>query len=139
MISDSGVITGLQRATHVTLHELGAALAELKLTPAEINALAVLADLRPRNVGELSAATGTRATTLTGVLDRLERRGYATRATDPADRRSFLITLTEAGAAAAAAVRGAVARLEARALAGLTPEQIAGFHAVLTALEASDE
>jgi DNA-binding MarR family transcriptional regulator len=138
VISDSGIITGLQRTTHVTLHALGTALADLKLTPAEINALAVLADQRPRSVSELSALTGTRATTLTGVLDRLEHRGYASRGIDPADRRSFLITLTPTGREAAAAVRAAVARLEERALAGLTPEQIAGFHAVIAALEVGD-
>ena len=71
------VITALQQATHVTLHALGVRLAHLDLTPSEQNVLAVLADgIRP-TVGDLAAATGTRPTTLTSVLDRLERRRFS--------------------------------------------------------------
>ena len=87
-------ILALQQAVHHTLAALAAALADLDLTASETNALANLADGRPRSVRELSADTGTRATTLTGVLDRLERRGYLARELDAADRRSFRLTLT---------------------------------------------
>lgn len=140
MISDTGVILPLQRATHHTLRALSAALAGLHLTSAEINALANLADQRSRSVKQLSEDTGTPATTLTGVLDRLQGRGYLTRDLDAADRRSFRLTLTEAGQAAAAQVHQAVAALEASAARGLSAEQIAGYHAVIDALqEACDE
>ena len=87
----------LHRTTHYTLHALSSALADLNLTAAEINALANLADRGALNVRELSAETGTRTTTLTGVLDRLENRGYLTRELDATDRRSFRLPLTEAG------------------------------------------
>ena len=126
----------LQRTTHHTLHALSGALADLNLTAAEINALANLADQGPFNVRELSAETGTRATTLTGVLDRLESRGYLTRQLDPTDRRSFRLPLTEAGRAAAARVQTAVADLERGALAHVSATQIDGFHAVVAALQA---
>ena len=49
--------------------------------------LANLADGRNRSVGEIASDTATKPTTLTSVLDRLERRGYLTRDLDPADRR----------------------------------------------------
>ena len=127
-------ILALQRATHQTLTALGTALADLRLTPSETNALANLADGQPRSVRELSADTGTRATTLTGVLDRLERRGYLTRELDPADRRSFRLRLTPDGFAVGRRVAGAVAELERTALARLSDRQIAGFHAVVAAL-----
>jgi MarR family transcriptional regulator, organic hydroperoxide resistance regulator len=135
VIFDSEVILALQRTTHRTLHALATALAELNLSAAEINVLANLADGRTRNVGQLSAETGTKATTLTGVLDRLERRGYLVRQTDPADRRSFRLALTEAGESAGAKVRAAAADLERAALTTLSPDQVAGFHAVVTALQ----
>jgi MarR family transcriptional regulator, organic hydroperoxide resistance regulator len=135
VISDSEVILALQRTTHRTLHALATALAGLNLSAAEINVLANLADGRTRSVGQLSAETGTRATTLTGVLDRLERRGYLVRQTDPADRRSFRLALTEAGESAGTEVRAAVADLERAALADLSPDQVAGFRAVVTALQ----
>ena len=125
----------LHRTTHHTLHALSAALAELNLTAAEISALANLAGRGALNVRELAAETGTRATTLTGVLDRLENRGFLTRELDAADRRSFRLPLTEAGRAVAERVRAAVADLEDGALARLSATQIAGFHAVIAALQ----
>jgi DNA-binding MarR family transcriptional regulator len=105
------------------------------LTPSELNTLANLADGRPRSVRALGLNTGTRATTLTGVLDRLERRGYLTRELDATDRRSFRVTLTDQGRTIAARVRDAVTDLERTALAGLSSQQLGGFHAVITALQ----
>jgi MarR family transcriptional regulator, organic hydroperoxide resistance regulator len=125
----------LQRTTHHTLHALTAALSGENLNAAEINALANLAEGGTLNVRQLSERTGTRASTLTGVLDRLSDRGYLTRELDPSDRRSFRLPLTEAGQAVAARVLAAVADLEREAMAGLSATQIAGFHAVLTALQ----
>jgi DNA-binding MarR family transcriptional regulator len=69
------------------------------------------------------------------VLDRLENRGYLRRELDPADRRSFRLPLTEAGQAVASRVLAAVADLESQALARLTATQIAGYRAVITALQ----
>ena len=92
------VVLGLHRATHATLQVLAARLAGLDLPASEINVLATLAGHRPLTVGALATATATRPTTLTSVLDRLARRGYVTREGDPAHRRSFLISLTPAGA-----------------------------------------
>jgi DNA-binding MarR family transcriptional regulator len=130
------VVLALHRATHHTLHALAGTLATLELTDSEINALAHLGDGRRRNVRELSADTGTRATTLTGVLDRLERRGYLTRQLDGADRRSFRLALTRSGRAAATRVRTAVAELECGALAGVSARDLAGYRAVVAALQA---
>ena len=137
MIFENGsgaVILALHRATHATLHALQARLADLDLTASEINALANLADGRARSVGELAADTATRPTTLTSVLDRLVRRGYVERRLDPADRRSFLVSLTEDGQPAADAARAAMRDLELAALAGITSSDLAGFSAVIHAI-----
>ena len=125
----------LHRTTHHTLHVLSTALADLNLGAAEINALANLGGGGTVNVRQLSEKTGTRTSTLTGLLDRLENRGYLTRELDPADRRSFRLPLTEAGQAVAARVLGTVAELERDALARLSATQLAGYHAVITALQ----
>jgi DNA-binding MarR family transcriptional regulator len=135
-----GVVLALHRATHATLQALAMRLAELDLPASEINALANLAGQRPQTVGALAAATATRPTTLTSVLDRLARRGYVVREVDPADRRSFLISLTPAGHRAADAVTTAVRGLEQGALSRVSPAQRAGFFAVIHALsEASHD
>jgi MarR family transcriptional regulator, organic hydroperoxide resistance regulator len=129
-----GVVLALHRATHATLQALAVRLAELDLPASEINVLANLAGHAPLTVGALAAATATRPTTLTSVLDRLVRRGYVARDVDPADRRSFLISLTPAGQQAAGTVSAAVRGLERDALTRVSPAQRAGFFAVIDAL-----
>jgi DNA-binding MarR family transcriptional regulator len=133
-VPSPGVVLGLHRATHATLQALSARLAGLDLPASEINVLASLAGHRPLTVGALATATATRPTTLTSVLDRLAGRGYVTREVDPADRRSFLISLTPAGQRAAATISAAVSELERTALAGVSPAQRAGFFAVVDAM-----
>jgi DNA-binding MarR family transcriptional regulator len=128
-------VLALQRATHHTMQALSASLADLKLSAAEINALANLGEGGTLNVRRLSEQTGTRASTLTGLLDRLENRGYVTRELDPTDRRSFRLPLTEAGQATAARVLAAIADLERDALSRLDATQLAGYHAVISALQ----
>jgi MarR family transcriptional regulator, organic hydroperoxide resistance regulator len=131
----SGVVLALQRATHHTLHALSAALADLNLSAAEINALANLGQGGTLSVRQLSERTGTRASTLTGLLDRLENRGYLVRELDPSDRRSFRLPLTDLGREVAARVLAALADLEREALSRLDATQLAGYHAVITALQ----
>jgi DNA-binding MarR family transcriptional regulator len=130
----SSVILALHRATHATLHALSTRLADLDLPAADINMLANLADGEGRTVGALATATATRPSTLTSLLDRLTRRGYVVRQSDPADRRSFVIELTPDGLAVAQRAAEAIADLERQALAAMTPAQRAGFHAVTGAL-----
>jgi DNA-binding MarR family transcriptional regulator len=127
-------LLALQRATHATLQVLAAELVDLDLTASEINALANLADGRGRTVSELGAAVGARPTTLTSVLDRLERRGCITRGTRPGDRRAVLIELTPSGRVAAATIRQAVTDLERRALGELPAGTIAALRTGLQAL-----
>ena len=132
--SRQSALLALQRATHVTQHVLAAELVDLDLTASEISALANLADGCGRTVSELGAAAGARPTTLTSVLDRLERRGHISRGSLPGDRRAVLIELTPSGRVTAATIRQAVTDLERRALAGLSADAIAGLRAALQAL-----
>jgi MarR family transcriptional regulator, organic hydroperoxide resistance regulator len=101
-----------QRVTHRLLAALDDALADLGLSAAEINALACIGN--QRTVRELVAATAQPPSTLTGVLDRLERRGLVERAANPADRRSVLVRLTPDGRTHAARVATAYRELERR-------------------------
>jgi MarR family transcriptional regulator, organic hydroperoxide resistance regulator len=117
-----------QQITHRLLAGLDDALADLGLSAAEINALACFAGREAVTVRELVQATAQRPSTLTGVLDRLERRGLVERAANPADRRSVLVRLTPAGRASAARVASAYEELERRLPA-------AELRRVLSALE----
>lgn len=131
-MEDSLLLT-LQRATHATLTVLAAELAELGLTSSEINVLANLADGRSRTVSALGAAVGSKPTTLTSVLDRLERRGHITRGASLDDRRAIQVELTPSGRDTAATVRQAVGEVEELALWNLPDDAVAGARAVLNA------
>ena len=127
-------LLALQRATHATLQLLASELVDLDMTASEINALANLADGQGRTVSQLGAAVGTRPTTLTSVLDRLERRGHITRGARAGDRRSVLIELTESGRDTAAVITRTLAEIESRALGPLSAKAVDGYYAVLDAL-----
>jgi DNA-binding MarR family transcriptional regulator len=128
------LLLALQRATHATLQVLTAELVDLDLTPSEINAMANLADGRARTVSELGADMGIRPTTLTSVLDRLERRGHIVRGAHAGDRRAVVIELTASGRSTAKAVRKAFTGVERRALGQLPATAIAGLRTGLEAL-----
>jgi DNA-binding MarR family transcriptional regulator len=133
-VINGSVILELQRATHLTLHALALQLGKLDLSPSEINALANLADGHSRTVSALGATVGTRPATLTGILDRLERRGLVTRGTKPHDRRAVLIQLTPAGRRSARIIAAAITDLERRALDALPDDAIDSAYTVLRAL-----
>ena len=128
-MADLPLIAEWQRVTHHLLAALDDELADLGLSAAETNVLACFAGAPARAVRELVAATGQRPSTLTGVLDRLERRGLIARAPHPDDRRSVLVHLTATGERDAERVATAFARLEDR----LPAEEI---RRVLTAIGA---
>lgn len=111
-MTDLPLVADWQRVTHRLLAALDDALADLGLSAAEVNALACIRD--QATVRELVAATAQRPSTLTGVLDRLERRGLIERGANPADRRSVLVRLTPDGRRHAARVGVAFTALEER-------------------------
>lgn len=118
----------LQRATHAAILELDVELRALGLSASELNLIACLDTAGPRRIGELVAATAQRPSTVTGILDRLERRALVERTLDPTDRRSFLVALTAEG--------GAVQRqvLEGYETVAARVEGADGFRAVLQAI-----
>jgi MarR family transcriptional regulator, organic hydroperoxide resistance regulator len=126
-------LLALHRATHATMQVLATELAGLDLTASEINALANLAG-GSRSVSDLGRAAGTRPTTLTSVLDRLERRGHLTRRPRPGDRRGVLVELTPSGRQATATIRAAITGIEQHALGPLPAPVISGLHTALDAL-----
>jgi MarR family transcriptional regulator, organic hydroperoxide resistance regulator len=106
------LIAEWQRVTHRLLAALDHELSRLQLSAAETNVLACFTQ-PSRTVRELVHATGQRPSTLTGVLDRLERRGLIERRPHPADRRSTAVHLTADGQVTADAVAAAFASVEA--------------------------
>jgi DNA-binding MarR family transcriptional regulator len=129
------LIAAVEATVHRLLEKLGGELRDLGLTHGEINALAALGTGSGRTVADLQKATGQRASTLTGVLDRLERRGLVERRPNPRDRRSFTVDLTAAGTRAAERVGTAFAALDRQALDAVSKRSAEGFFEVLNALD----
>jgi DNA-binding MarR family transcriptional regulator len=122
---------------HRATHRIGLFLQSrrgLGVSQAEAHLLAHLCDEGPCTIGELHAAFAHQRSTLTSILDRLERRGLVRRELRPADRRSFLVTLTPRGSTRARRVRAALGELEARVARRVSPSALAGFAAVAAAL-----
>jgi DNA-binding MarR family transcriptional regulator len=73
-------------------HEVSA---RLGLSPNEARFVTLLQLHGPLTPGRLSELSGLGSGTVTGVLDRLERAGYASRGRDEADRRKVIVTLNQ--------------------------------------------
>jgi DNA-binding MarR family transcriptional regulator len=116
---------GRELATAVILfHETLARKAGM--SAAESRCLGILAERQTMTAGELARATGLTTGAITGIVDRLERAGWARREPNPADRRSVLIhalphpDLEAVLAPAYARLRGAMAGL----IGGFTAEEL---------------
>ncbi len=70
------------------------------LTATETKALELVGRFGPLTAGELGERTGLAPASVTGLLDRLERKGFARRVRDPADGRRVLVEATPDAAAA---------------------------------------
>jgi DNA-binding MarR family transcriptional regulator len=91
------------------------------LSPSQAAALATVEHHGPLTPSELAARERVQRPTVTRVLARLEEAGLVTRAADPADRRSSLVSLTAEGAELLAASRTRKDVFLARRLERLDP------------------
>ncbi|MEY7972716.1 MarR family winged helix-turn-helix transcriptional regulator [Saccharomonospora xinjiangensis] len=82
-------------AAVVMFHE--AVGARLGLRASDQRALALISRHGPITAGQLAEHTGLTPGAITGMIDRLERAGLASRNADPADRRRVLISSTGKG------------------------------------------
>jgi DNA-binding MarR family transcriptional regulator len=100
------VETGITRSLRRIIRAVGLYSRELlrrrNLTTTQLATLRQLARRGRLAAGEVARGISVSQATITGVLDRLERRGLVTRSRDPEDRRRVVIELTEAGREAVA-------------------------------------
>jgi DNA-binding MarR family transcriptional regulator len=126
-------IPRIERAAHaiglfVASHE------QLELTQAEAHILAYLHPRSTARINDIHEAFGHRRSTLTSVLDRLEKRGLIERTSDPDDRRSVVIALTPSGSAVSKHVFAALTSLESAALAQFSKSDVTAFVRILDEL-----
>lgn len=91
--------TSLARAHQIVLGRINAALGEHDLTFSRYEALALLSFARNSSMGmaRIGERLQVHPTSVTSTIDRLERDDLVSRAPNPDDRRSILVTLTNTG------------------------------------------
>jgi DNA-binding MarR family transcriptional regulator len=82
--------------------------------------LDTLADQEADSQREIAERLGINRTIMVRLIDRLEDAGYVTRTRNPANRRSYVLSLTAAGREALDEMRRAVSDRDARLTAGLS-------------------
>lgn len=101
--------------------------------------LSYLVPYGPCPVSELVRVFGAKHSTMTSILDRLEKRGLVERKSNPSDRRSFLVGLTRKGQTTAVKVNELVAEIEREIGKRVSKTQLEGFRAVMKAVEGATE
>ena len=109
----------LRRADQTLSEAFYAVLTESGVARSEWRVLAVLEELGPLSVLDLTDAALSPQPTVTHAVRRLEARGLVTRTAGATDRRQRIVAITEEGAALTRRLIRAARRLETAALADL--------------------
>lgn len=131
------LIAHLHKATHQVGLHIHRELSEIAISQAEAHVLSFLSASGPCSVADVHHSFGHRRSTLTSILNRLEDRGLIAREIHPDDRRSYLLRVTREGKPLASKARRTLEQLEAAALASVSRQQLAGFVAVIEAIQAA--
>lgn len=93
---DADLATGLVRLARLVQDVFTRTAADHDLTAAQARLLCVLSD-GPRTMSELAGVLGVEKAAMTGLIDRIERRGLVQRTTVAGDRRAWRVRLTPTG------------------------------------------
>jgi DNA-binding MarR family transcriptional regulator len=91
-----GIVDGLAQLSFLVQHELGQVAAEHGLSIIQLRLLGVLRDRTP-GMQELARHLGLDKSSMTGLVDRAERRNLVQRIPAPHDGRGIQVSLTEQG------------------------------------------
>lgn len=116
--TEDRLVDALAQTAFATMAVLTRIAAEHDLSLTQLRALAILRDRRLR-MSQLAAYLGLDKSTLSGLIDRAERRGLVERVVDATDRRAVQVTLSRAGRTTARRVGAELATALAPLTAGL--------------------
>ena len=111
--------------------QLAKSLRPLRLSVPQWRVMAALVDLGTCTINRLSDLTVVDRTTLSRTLDRMERNGLVARKRVEADKRSYAMRLTAAGRATFRRIWPVMSYHNARAIAGLSPREMAQLRAII--------
>jgi len=99
------------------------------LTASRAHLLLVLAERGPCTQRDLAEVLAVTPRTITALVDGLESTGFVTRESDPSDRRTRHVTMTEQGQATTRRLLDGRRRFAQNLLGDLSPETFQGFDA----------
>ena len=105
--------------------------ANVGVTFVQAGILFLLKQSNGRTMSDLSQLIGVDNSTLTGLVDRLEKAGFVARQASPTDRRSLLIQVTPEGIAAGDKAKMIIKRVNEEIKTGFPPEEIEIFKGIL--------
>lgn len=136
-IATMSVADALVRVSHLVDRVFADVARQHGLTPQQVHLLCVVTE-RPVGMTEIASSLGLEKSSLTGLVDRVERRGLITRARDSHDRRACLVGVSDTGARVSREChREVVDRLEALADA-LPPDDKERFASLVAHLVESE-
>ena len=103
----------------------------LKVTVTQSGILFLLKQKNGRTMTELSQVLGLDNSTLTGLVDRMEKTGLVQRNSNPADRRSSRIYITETGLNECNKSAAIIRQTNEEIKAGFSNDEIAAFKKIL--------
>lgn len=128
------IVSPVHKATRQIGEYMLEASRALGVEPAEGHLLSYTTLYGPCPVSELSRVFGHKPSTLTGILDRLEKAELLVREPNADDRRSFLVRTTERGSEVATALRDRLERLEGDVTEAVGERDMQGFERVMQAV-----
>jgi DNA-binding MarR family transcriptional regulator len=99
----------------------------LGVNETDLHCLNIIENAGGVTAGQLAAESGLTTGAVTGVIDRLEKKGFARRVADPSDRRRVKVEVTKTFYSRAERIWGPVAKEWASALERFSGEQLDGF------------
>jgi len=105
--------------------------ANVRVTFVQAGILFLLKQSNGRTMSDLSQLIGVDNSTLTGLVDRLEKAGFVARQASPTDRRSLLIQVTPEGIAAGDQAKMIIKRVNEEIKTGFPPAEMETFKKIL--------
>jgi len=103
----------------------------IKVTTAQAGILFLLKQKNGQSMSELSQVLSIDNSTLTGLIDRLERSGFVRRNSNPGDRRALNIDITDTGVKELEKAKVVIRRVNDEIKAGFSEQEMESFKKVL--------
>jgi DNA-binding MarR family transcriptional regulator len=105
----------------------------VQITPAHSTILFILEQGGPRTMTDLSKALNLDNSTVTGLIDRLEKSGFVHRTEYPEDRRKWGVSITREGREEIKKAGAVIKRINGKIESGFSRNEMASLHRVLAA------